>query len=86
MPAAVFRTEGSNSVDITMPAHRMTMRRGILKGGGQTRMLDYYEIVSRGGAWCATIRTNRRRPVCIGMPAHRRQSRLRVVAATESSH
>lgn len=37
-----------NSVAITLPAHRMTVRWIILKGGGRTRLLDYYDVVARG--------------------------------------
>ncbi len=46
--AASFRTDGSNKVDISMPAHKMRVRWIIVKGEGQTRMLDYYSIVTQG--------------------------------------
>jgi murein DD-endopeptidase MepM/ murein hydrolase activator NlpD len=45
---ATFKTDGSNSVEISLPAHRMTVRWVILKGGGQTRLVDYYEVVAQG--------------------------------------
>jgi murein DD-endopeptidase MepM/ murein hydrolase activator NlpD len=45
---ATYRTDGSNKVDISLPSHQMTVRWIILKGNGQTRMLDYYSIVTQG--------------------------------------
>ncbi|MES2987734.1 MAG: peptidoglycan DD-metalloendopeptidase family protein [Pseudomonadota bacterium] len=45
---AVFA--GDNSVEVSLPAHRMTVRWIVLKGGGQTRLVDYYEVVSKGSA------------------------------------
>jgi murein DD-endopeptidase MepM/ murein hydrolase activator NlpD len=45
---AVFKTDGSNSVEISLPAHRMSVRWVILKGAGQTRLVDYYEVVAQG--------------------------------------
>lgn len=63
LPAATFRNDGSNTVDITLPAHRMTMRWAILMGGGQTRMLDYYEIVAQG----STARNDQNQPAAPGL-------------------
>lgn len=48
VPTVDFRNDGSNVVDISLPIHRFTMRWAILRGENQTRMLDYYEIVSQG--------------------------------------
>jgi murein DD-endopeptidase MepM/ murein hydrolase activator NlpD len=46
--SAVFKTDGSNSVEVSLPAHRMSVRWVVLKGGGQTRLVDYYEVVAQG--------------------------------------
>jgi murein DD-endopeptidase MepM/ murein hydrolase activator NlpD len=46
--SASFRSDSSNKVDISLPSHKMTVRWIILKGEGQTRMLDYYSIVTQG--------------------------------------
>lgn len=62
-PVATFRNDGSNTVDITLPAHRMTMRWAVLMGGGQTRMLDYYEIVSQG----SVARNDQNQPAAPGL-------------------
>ncbi len=35
-------------VGTTLPAHRMRARWLVLKGGGQTRMVDFYQIVTQG--------------------------------------
>lgn len=43
---AVFTS--SNTVELSLPAHQMTVRWIILKGAGQTRLVDYYEVVSKG--------------------------------------
>jgi murein DD-endopeptidase MepM/ murein hydrolase activator NlpD len=43
---AVFA--GNNAVEISLPAHQMTVRWIILKGGGHTRLVDYYEVVAKG--------------------------------------
>jgi murein DD-endopeptidase MepM/ murein hydrolase activator NlpD len=51
---ASFRTDSSNKVDISLPSHKMTLRWIILKGEGQTRMLDYYSVVTQG----AVLRNN----------------------------
>jgi murein DD-endopeptidase MepM/ murein hydrolase activator NlpD len=46
--SAGFRSDGSNKVDISLPSHKMTVRWIILQGAGQTRMLDYYSVVTQG--------------------------------------
>ncbi len=46
--SAVFRLDASNKVDVSLPAHQMTVRWIILKGQGQTRLLDYYAVVTQG--------------------------------------
>jgi murein DD-endopeptidase MepM/ murein hydrolase activator NlpD len=46
--SASFRSDGSSKADISLPSHKMTVRWIILKGEGQTRILDYYAIVTQG--------------------------------------
>lgn len=50
----------NNSVEVTLAAHQMTVRWIILKGEGQTRLLDYYDVVARGSS-------NRNEQVQFGM-------------------
>ena len=46
---ASFRENGSNTVDITIPAQANTIRWIILRGaGGVTRVVDYYDVVAQG--------------------------------------
>jgi len=45
---ASFLTDPSNTVEITIPAQQNTIRWIILKGEGQTRIADYYDIVAKG--------------------------------------
>jgi hypothetical protein len=45
---AVFRTDGSRVVDLSLPAQHNTIRWIILRGRGITRVLDYYEVVTQG--------------------------------------
>lgn len=45
---ATFRTDGSNTFDIALPAQQNTIRWLILKGDGVTRILDYYDVVAEG--------------------------------------
>lgn len=48
---ASFREDGSRNVDITIPAQANTIRWIILRGpGGETRVVDYYDIVAQGSA------------------------------------
>ena len=47
---ATFRADGSSKVDVQLSTHMMTLRWVIVKGSGQTRMADYYEIVSQGSS------------------------------------
>lgn len=51
---AVFRTDGSRTIDLSLPAQHNTIRWIILRGGGGTRVLDYYEVVTQG----STVRDN----------------------------
>jgi hypothetical protein len=43
-----FRTDASNVIDVGLESHRMTVRWVMLQGGGETRLVDYYEVVSQG--------------------------------------
>ncbi|KRE45716.1 M23 family metallopeptidase [Paenibacillus sp. Soil724D2] len=45
---AAFRTDTSNTVDINIPVQQNTIRWIILKGQGQTKIADYYDIVGQG--------------------------------------
>lgn len=45
---ASFRNNGTGIVDIFLPAQQNTIRWIILKGGGLTRLVDYYDIVAQG--------------------------------------
>jgi len=47
---ASFREDGSNIVDVTIPAQANTIRWIILRGGGETRLLDYYDVVAQGSS------------------------------------
>jgi murein DD-endopeptidase MepM/ murein hydrolase activator NlpD len=49
-PTVAFANDATNKVRITLPAHRMRARWLILKGGGQTRMVDFYQIVTQGSS------------------------------------
>jgi len=45
---ANFRTDGSNTVDLHLPAQQNTIRWIMLQGEGQTRFVDYYDVVAQG--------------------------------------
>lgn len=45
---AMFREDRSNTVDLYIPAQLNTIRWIMLQGEGQTRMVDYYDVVAQG--------------------------------------
>lgn len=48
LATAVFREDGSRTVDLTIPAQHNTVRWIILRGVGVVRVVDYYDIVAQG--------------------------------------